>query len=79
MHHLIRRWDWIVLLLNYVINPARRLTTNNRRSARSTGPRSRSDEDCISGRYVVRRLRVITDVLMMSGVMLPSGFQSSFL
>jgi hypothetical protein len=26
----IRRWDWIALLLHYVINPARRLTTNNR-------------------------------------------------
>jgi hypothetical protein len=28
----IRRCDWIALLLHYVINPARRLTTNNRRS-----------------------------------------------
>jgi hypothetical protein len=26
----IRRWDWAALLLPYVINPARRLTTNNR-------------------------------------------------
>jgi hypothetical protein len=26
----IRRWDWIALLLHYVINPARWLTTNNR-------------------------------------------------
>ena len=25
----IRRWDRIALLLHYVINPARRLTTNN--------------------------------------------------
>jgi len=24
------RWDWIALLLHYVINPARRLTTNSR-------------------------------------------------
>jgi hypothetical protein len=29
----IRRWDRIALLLHYVINPARRLTTNIRRSA----------------------------------------------
>jgi hypothetical protein len=28
----IRRWDWIAFLLHFVINPARRLTTNNRRS-----------------------------------------------
>jgi len=32
----IRRWDWIALLLHYVINPARRLTTNNRRSERQS-------------------------------------------
>ena len=31
------------------------------------------------GRYVDRRLRVITDALTMSGVLLPGGFQSSFL
>jgi hypothetical protein len=24
------RWDWIATLPHYVINPARRLTTNNR-------------------------------------------------
>jgi len=30
----IRRRDWIALLLHYVINPARWLTTYNRRSVR---------------------------------------------
>jgi hypothetical protein len=29
----VRCWDRITLLLYYVINPARRLTTNNRSSA----------------------------------------------
>ena len=28
----IRRWDWITPVLHHVINPARRLTTNIRRS-----------------------------------------------
>src|ERR1700730_8151650 len=30
-------WDWIALLLQYVINPARRLTTYIRRYGRTSG------------------------------------------
>jgi hypothetical protein len=52
----IRRRDWITLLLHYVINPARRLTTNNRRYARQPGSLRRLD-NAAPNRMICVRLR----------------------